>query len=105
MNTVTNVTIIAKEWFDKVNGNSYFSAISTISFSDGTKQEVKTPFQYGYGEHYQYIAFNNIVKSGLLANVENNRTPWRYFEENNITYTFTKHEKCLKRDVISWGGR
>ena len=35
-----------KEWFDKKNGNSYFSGIICID----NKETIKVPFQYGYGD-------------------------------------------------------
>jgi len=37
---------ISKEWFDKINGNSYFST----QIEDIKKDIIyKLPFQYGYG--------------------------------------------------------
>lgn len=38
----------AKEWFDRINGNSYFSA--RVFLND--KLVATLPFQYGYGDHY-----------------------------------------------------
>ena len=55
--------VIAKEWRDKVNGNSYFSA-QIESTEDGSK--TKLPFQYGYGDQYKYEAVRDLVKEGLL---------------------------------------
>lgn len=46
------IDIQAYEWFDKVNGNSYFAAIVTTNFGLSDKKQVKLPFQYGYGDHY-----------------------------------------------------
>jgi hypothetical protein len=43
------IDINAKEWFDKVNGNSYFSAVITIDFGMPTQKEYRLPFQYGSG--------------------------------------------------------
>ena len=55
--------VVAKEWRDKVNGNSYFSA-QIESTEDGSK--TKLPFQYGYGDQYKYEAVRELVKEGLL---------------------------------------
>jgi len=55
--------VVAKEWRDKVNGNSYFSA-QIESVEDGSK--TKLPFQYGYGDQYKYEALRELVKEKLL---------------------------------------
>lgn len=49
---MTTYQIIAKEWFDKVNGNSYFSA---QVFNDN-KLVGSIPTQYGYGDTYRHEA-------------------------------------------------
>jgi hypothetical protein len=49
--------INAREWFDKVNGNSYFSAEITINAGQESQRKYFLPFQYGYGDHYKYQAF------------------------------------------------
>jgi hypothetical protein len=49
--------INAREWFDKVNGNSYFSAEIVINYGTESERKYFLPFQYGYGDHYQYQAF------------------------------------------------
>lgn len=43
---------ITKEWFDKINGNSYFS-----SQVEDIERDIiyKFPFQYGYGSHSEYV--------------------------------------------------
>jgi len=84
---VKTIDITALEWFDKVNGNSYFAA--KICVNAGLKSEINTTldFQYGYGDHYIDMAFKhlenlNIIKAyanmitvavkavGNIANVE-----------------------------------
>ena len=51
-----------KEWFDKVNGNSYFSARIWV---DGEIVGV-LPFQYGYGNQYEYEAHKWLLGEGYL---------------------------------------
>ena len=58
--------VVAKEWRDKVNGNSYFSA-QIESVEDGSK--TKLPFQYGYGDQYKYEALRELVKEKLWPSV------------------------------------
>lgn len=100
---IKTLDVIAKEWFDRVNGNSYFSARITVNF--GTKQE-KTyylGYQYGYGEHYRYEAFQHLQEIGVLDDVEEREQCYSYYLRKGIIARHTKHEKCLKRDVISFG--
>ena len=40
------IDIIAKEWFDKINGNSYFSAIIIIDYKMKTEQTIKLQTLY-----------------------------------------------------------
>ena len=100
--------INAKEWFDKVNGNIYFSAVVIVDY--GTKKEkmLTLPLQYGYGDHYQYEAMTELVAKGLLPEFikegdtmreTNSIAPWRYCQDNNIILRTSKQENCLKREL------
>jgi hypothetical protein len=75
----------AKEWRDKVNGNSYFS-VQVKNLENG--KIIYMPYQYGYGNH-----FEDEVKKLLNLNGYNSSLP----------IEFIKIENCLKRDVIAWG--
>jgi hypothetical protein len=61
-----NITIIARRWFDRVNGNTYFSAVGLINGI----QVVEIPFEYGYGNHYEYRIFVEMQKAGYCPDVE-----------------------------------
>lgn len=90
--------IICLEWFDKVNGNSYFAATITIDFCTETEKTLHLPFQYGYGDHYKDMAMRKLMQEGYI--VSDDRTAlWRYCRENNIILRTTKHENCLKREL------
>ena len=83
--------VIAKEWRDKVNGNSYFSA-QIESTEDGSK--TKLPFQYGYGDQYKYEALKELVKEKLL---EEKRFP------SDQPVKFIKIPNTLKQEAIRFG--
>jgi len=90
----------AKEWFDKANGNSYFSA--TIVIDD--KQIADLRFQYGYGDSYLDAANDELDKMGVIDNprkgASNMRESlWRYCQDNNVKLISHKQENCLKRDL------
>jgi hypothetical protein len=103
---IKTIDIQAKEWFDKVNGNSYFSAQVTINYGMKTAKTIYLPFQYGYGSHYQDISMQELVKQGFIKDSEKgnfNEPVWRYCERKNIILRYSKDESCKKRDVVSFG--
>jgi hypothetical protein len=75
---------IAKEWFDKVNGNSYWSARVEDIENDIT---YVFPFQYGYGDQ----SLQEVMKALNLSHYE-------YKKVKHI-----KMEKCLKKEVVEHG--
>ena len=75
---------IAKEWFDKVNGNSYWSARVEDIENDIT---YAFPFQYGYGDQ----SLQEVMKALNLSHYE-------YKKVKHI-----KMEKCLKKEVVEHG--
>lgn len=91
-----NLFIETKEWFDRVNGNSYFSTRIDV---DGELVAV-LPFQYGYGSHAENMAAKKLHKLGL--NPENYSYP-SFFTNDGVIVNCVKHEKCLKREVTAWG--
>lgn len=84
------IDIQAKEWFDKVYGNSYFSGIITIDYGMPTEKQFKMPFQYGYEEQYIYEAAKVLGIDDPL---------WRYCKENNITLKTNKQTNCKKKEL------
>ena len=92
------IDVNAKEWFDKANGNSYFSGIVIIDYKMKTEKTFKMPFQYGYGDHYEYMAGELLTEEGVIT--KNRLTAlWRYCEENDIIYRRSKQENCKKREL------
>ena len=64
---IKTIDIQAKEWFDKVNGNSYFAGTVTINFGMKTEKEFIMPFQYGYGGQFEQEAKDILLKAGLIT--------------------------------------
>lgn len=56
------ILIEAMEWFDKVNGNSYFTAKTYVN---GELAEV-LPFTYGYGSHSKHCAIESLKNKGII---------------------------------------
>jgi len=95
-----NITIIAKRWFDKINGNTYFSSVGLI---DG-EVKVKINFSYGYGNHYEYATFAELEKKGFINDVEHYKnggtvSPFRYCQEKGLKYYSTHSDVKRKKDL------
>jgi len=75
---------IAKEWRDKVNGNSYWSARVEDIEKDIT---YVFPFQYGYGDQ----SLQEVMKALNLS----------HYEHEKVKHI--KIEKCLKKEVVEHG--
>ena len=101
MNRVIKFTVIAKKWFDKVNGNTYHS-VRCIRHKDNAV--VVGSFQYGYGEHYKQTALAMMAKTGWLPGIEYQDfdKQFQYEREHNYPILWTVSEG-LKRDCIANG--
>ena len=77
---------ITKEYFDKVNGNSYFS--TRIEDVENDRMFI-LPFQYGYGTQSEY-------ETKKVIKCFNKNVSW-----NDIK--FIKIDRCLKREVKQHG--
>ena len=92
------IDIVGKEWFDKINGNSYFSCRAIIDYGLPTERAVYIPYQYGYGDCYIYEAFRGLQKI-------DHDTPENLHDalERGIIVRYGIQTGCLKRDVTAWG--
>lgn len=94
------IDIKAKEWFDKVNGNSYFCGTIILNYGLKNQETFLMPFQYGYGSQYEYEAqmilnqFNKISSDFVEYQSLNS-----YCKENNIILRRSLQENCLKREL------
>lgn len=99
---IKTIDINARTWFDKVNRNSYFSAIIVVNYGTAEAKELKLPFQYGYGEQYVHEAKLALVKNGLIPENDERNPLWRYCEERGIILSRNNQHGCLKRDVVNF---
>lgn len=77
-----------REWFDKVNGNSYFSARIWV---DGGQVAILT-FQYGYGDQYLYEAQKKLLELGYLPQESENQGLWSIAQELGFDFYSSKSE-------------
>lgn len=93
------IQVTAKEWFDKINGNSYFSA--KIWLDD--ELIAVLPMQYGYSDTYKYESTAKLKELGILKSSSPHCS--QIEKDNNVKFLFTKHENCKKKDVEVYGER
>ena len=98
---IKTIDITAKEWFDKINGNSYFAGIVTINYGMKSQKQFTIPFQYGYEDHYVQAAQKVLEEKGIIK-MPKNEVFWRFCEENKIIFRKTKHTNQRKRDVLQF---
>lgn len=91
---INKININCKEWFDKINGNSYFSG--TITIND--KEVFLIPFTYGYGSYYEQEAKAILTQFNKIS-VDYSFSLWRYCSLNNIELISNLKENCLKREL------
>ena len=92
LSQLKNIDINAKEWRDKINGNSYFSSDVTLNYGMQNEETIKLPFQYGYSDHYVYQSLREIQKLFPKS---------KWFKENLLgKYQIEKEYKIIIRNNI-----
>ncbi len=92
---IKSITVVAGEWFDKVNGNSYFAGKVLVNGD----LAFNMPFQYGYGSHFEYVAMQELVKHGYTKGLNQNSSIRRFCYEYGIAYDATKYDNQKQRDL------
>jgi hypothetical protein len=91
------IDIQAKEWFDKINGNSYFSAVITLNYGMKYEKTIKIPFTYGYGTYYEQESKYVLTELNYIS--PGHESLYSFCKRNNIILRSNKKEKCLKREL------
>jgi|TARA_R100001132_G_C3232947_1_gene66788 hypothetical protein len=79
-----------KKWRDKINGNTYHS----VRITDvNTKDIIKIPFTYGYGEQYKSNTLNELCR-------KNNTSKFNLYHD---FIHWVDEENCKMKDVKNWG--
>ena len=101
---IKTIDVNVKEWFDRIGGNSYFAGTVTINFGMENEKQIVLPYQYGYGDHYRDMAYEELQKQGIIPLQDSWKMPyWSFYRDNNIIARHYKQEKCLKRELKSIG--
>lgn len=97
---IKTIDVNALEWFDQINGNSYFAGKITINYGMKTEKTYIMPFQYGYDSQYEYEAFKILEKEGYFNNLNISHL-WQVINHGVILRSNIK-KGCLKKDLKKW---
>lgn len=92
---VQTIDINAKQWFDRINGNSYFSAEVVTNYGQPNAQTFILPFQYGYGDHYIYAGLQKLNELGLIG-----ATNTATLRDSGVIVRNYIQKNCKKRELI-----
>lgn len=98
---VRSVSIVAKTWRDRVNGNSYFSARITIEYTSFSTVVLYCPLRYGYGDMWQYWAAKMLAEKFELPDAKPGL--WQIEDANKDVCFFKIATPTKKRDAVAWG--
>lgn len=91
------IDIQAKEWFDKVYGNSYFAGTITLNYGTETEETFLMPFQNGYGSQYEQEAKAILTQFNKISTEYENLS--RYCQRVGIELNSSIQRGCLKREL------
>ena len=60
--SIRTIDVSALEYFDRLNGNRYFAGKVIINYGHIDQITLPIEYQYGYGNQYEYTAFEEIKK-------------------------------------------
>lgn len=95
-----SITIIGRRWFDKVTGNTYFSAVGLVNGIE----VVSIPFEYGYGNQYEDAIYNKLYAAGYCSDRENyangsREAFWNYCSRKGIKKYVSHSDVSRKKDL------
>ena len=68
LSSKSRVTVEARKWFDKVNGNTYHTVKISIENGGETETLKTNGLVYGYGDHWRQTACELLEKAGYKLN-------------------------------------
>ena len=96
--TIKTIDINALEWFDRINGNSYFAGTIILNYQMEDEKRLVMPFQYGYGDQYVHEAKAMLHEHNYISG-KDNEALWRYCEQNGVILRTSKQKNCKKREL------
>ena len=95
---IKTIDINCKEWFDRINGNSYFAGEIVLNYGTKKEETFIMSFQYGYGNYYIDEAKKQLTEHNYIS-CNYGQDLWSFCKDNNIILRTSKEENCLKREL------
>jgi len=95
---IKTIDINAKEWFDKVNGNSYFAGTITLNYGMKSEETFLMQYENGYGNYYEQKAKAILTQFNKISGTWSQPLSM-YCRENKIIYRSSIIDKCKKREL------
>ena len=94
---IKTIDLNFKEWFDKINGNSYLAGNVIINYATEEEEILTCKFQYGYGSQYEQSALEILQENGYIN--KSFTALWQYCKDFNVILRKSMHRNCLKREL------
>jgi hypothetical protein len=95
MSNPDSIQVIGKRWFDRKNGNTYFSTDIYVN----SEYEYAIPISYGYDQMYLQAAFEWLKDAGKIGE-DYSYPPSLYCRENGIKLIDSVSDVPRKRDLV-----
>ena len=100
LSQLKTIDINAKEWRDKINGNSYFSSDVTLNYGMQNEETIKLPFQYGYGDQYYHASMEEVKNLFPKSNwVKKKYSSWEVKDKYKFIIRNSIQRNCLKKEL------
>jgi hypothetical protein len=94
---INTIDINAKEWFDRINGNSYFAGSIVLNFGQDSQVQFTMPFEYGYGDYYIQKAMETLNDAGLIEAKYTSE-----LRDLGIILRTNMQRNCKKRELMQY---
>jgi hypothetical protein len=94
---INTIDINAKEWFDRINGNSYFAGSIVLNFGQDSQIKFTMPFEYGYGDYYIQKAMQTLNDAGLIEAKYTSE-----LRDLGIILRTNMQRNCKKRELMQY---
>lgn len=94
---INTIDINAKEWFDRINGNSYFAGSIVLNFGQDSQVQFTMPLEYGYGDFYIQKAMQTLNDAGLIEAKYTSE-----LRDLGIILRTNMQRNCKKRELMQY---
>ena len=95
---ITHINVVSSKYWDKPNGNTYFSSLISVWTLDGEQHTLKVPFTYGHRSYIEYSCFNRIKE--VFTSVATDSDDFKHYcREHGIKLDMRLVENCKYKDL------